>query len=142
MAAIEVALFEALKADSNISTKVDDGNGGYHIYPVGIPKQQLEEGTEGSRYWVTYVKVSDKKITDLDLELPLFQINAVADRYTNAISLRDDIIRVLERFKGSLGSQRDVKFVHLEGEVQLRNPDTDLFYIPLSFRLKYLGDNV
>jgi len=142
MASIEEAIFTVLKNDAGIASKVGYGTGKFHIYPFGVPEKQLKSGTSGSRYFIVYQKVSSKKITDVDIELPLIQINAIADSFSNAITLKDDIIRVLERFKGNMGAVKDVKFSSLEGETGLRDPDTDYFYIALSFRCKYFGDNV
>ena len=142
MASIEEALFTELKNDAGVSAKVGYGAGKFHIYPYTIPEKQLKSGTAGSRYFVVYQKVSSKKLTDLDIELPLMQITAIAESLGNAIALKDDIIRVLERFKGNMGSVKDIKFTSIEGETGLRDPETDYFYIALSFRCKYFGDNV
>jgi len=138
---IDSAIYNALKDDAQIATKVADGSD-FHIYPLEIPDGALTSATEGSRYFIVYQLISEINRQDVDLRLPLYQITVIADRYTNAIALKDDIIRVLERFKGNLGSQQDVMNAHQEGMTSIKDPETDYYHIPLSFRFKYLGDNV
>lgn len=139
MATIETALFSELKTDSAIATKVGYATSKFHIYPIVVPETQL---ASGASYFLVYNKVTQRDDILLDIEIPLFQITIIADTYIKMKNLRDDVIRVLNRFKGSLGSTRSVMYVYKDGEgPESYNEDTSLYSIPVDFRIKFVGDN-
>lgn len=140
MSDIQTAIFQELKKDASIFAMVES-----NIYPLSLPEAVLKDVSVSPRNFIVYERISSPKKTDIDIELPLFQITVMSDIYSNVLTLRAHVIRVLERFKGYLGvpgKNRDVKRIHLEGEAEMRNPETEFFYVHLSFRFKYFGDNV
>lgn len=140
MAAIQEALFSALKDDPSISAKVDAGGGKFHIYPVRIPEKALKLGAD---YYITFGQISSlPKLKFIDVQLPLFQINAIAKQYSDAVDLKADIVSLLERFKGNLANLRKIKYTYIVNDFEARDPDNDLFYFPIEVRFKYFGDNV
>lgn len=140
MAAIQEALFSALKNDPSIFSKVDAGGGKVHIYPVKIPKKALDLGAD---YYVTFGQISSlPNLEFIDVKLPLFQINAIAKQYADAVALKSDIVALLERFKGDLANLRKIKYTYIVNDFETRDPDNDLFYFPIEVRFKYFGDNV
>lgn len=139
MATIQEALYAELIADSNLQIKLDDGDSGYHVYPLAIPEDQLLQATEGSRMFLVYQKITGSIQADLNLENDTIQISCIADKYSNALALRSDVIRVLQCFQGTLGSAKLVEFVYINGESELKNPESDMFILPLTFRIKYFA---
>jgi hypothetical protein len=137
MATIQEALFNALKSDSAISTKVKVGTF-YNIHSINIPKNKLDTCS----YHILYQKITNNPINEYDLQLPFFQITACADTYSKSQSLASDIIRVLDRYKGNLGGQRDVKACVLTNETEFQDQEVGMDYVALTFKLKYFGDNV
>jgi hypothetical protein len=140
MANIQEALFSSLKDDPAISAKVDAGGGKFHIYPVAIPNNALKEKAD---YYISFGQVSSiPDLNYLDVRLPLFQINAIAKKYSDAVDLKNDIIALLNRYKGDLASLRKVKYTYIVNDFESRDPDNDLYYFPIEVRFKYFGDNV
>jgi hypothetical protein len=140
MANIQEALFSALKDDPAISTKTDAGGGKYHIYPIRVPDKALKEGAD---FYVSFGQVSNlPNLKFIDVQLPLFQINAIAKKYSDAVDLKNDIIALLDRFKGDLANLRKIKYTYSVNDFESRDPDNDLYYFPIEIRFKYFGDNV
>lgn len=137
MATVQEGIFTALKNDAAISTKVKVGTF-YNIHTLEIPTDKLQTCS----YHIIYGKRRNEPISYIDLERAHFDIYAAADTYAKAQDLREDIIRVLERFKGNLGSSRDVKSCNMVDEAEFKTQDTKMYYVVMTFKLKYFGDNV
>jgi hypothetical protein len=137
MASLEEALWTELKDDSAISAKVKSGNN-YAIYYDDVPN-----GVLGSiDYMVVISKISEDQITFLDYQTTNIQITAISENKSGVISLKDDIIRVLNRFKGSLGSKRDVKSVKKLSSSSLKADNSKHYMEILEFSFNHFGDNV
>lgn len=135
MSNIQSAIFNELKNDAAISTKVLH-SGVYFIFNSEVPKEKLDTG----EYWIDYQRLPSRYSNLLDIENSTFQINAISNEDDKASDLAEDIKRVLTRFKGNLGSKRVVENVSLLGEQDLgKTPDTNKFIIALTFKFKYFG---
>lgn len=140
MSSIQEALFNVLKSDPSIASKVEYEPGKFHIYPINLPEGVIDQ--KDSNYFIAYHKVSNPKKHDIDLENSVIQIDVLARAYRLAEELAEDIKRLLERFKGNLGGKRDVKNVKLVSQTELRHKDTYLYHFPLQFRFKFYGNNI
>jgi hypothetical protein len=140
MSALQEAIFKALKDDTAIASKVSAGGGKFHIYPIKIPRKALALKAD---YYITFGQISSlPNLKFIDVQLPLFQINAIAKEYSDAVALKSDIVSLLERFKGDLALLRKIKYTYIVNDFETRDPDNDLFYFPIEVRFKYFGDNV
>jgi hypothetical protein len=137
MATIQEGIYAALKNDAGISAKVKVGSF-YNIHPISIPVNRLDTCT----YHLIYQEVTNRPETFIDLERPQFQITAVSDTYPKSLALRADVIRVLNRYSGNLGSKRDIKRCVLLSSAEFRTPDTKMYYVAMTFKLQFFGDNV
>lgn len=137
MATVQEAIYNALKSDSAIATKVKVGTF-YNIHAIDIPENKRDTCS----YHIVYQKTPSTPIDYIDLERTQFQITCLGDTYAKAQALREDVIRVLTRYKGNLGGQRDIKSCTLTGEYENKTPDTDGYFVALTFKLKFFGDNV
>lgn len=140
MANVQEAIFSALSSDPAISAKVDAGGGVYHIYPIKIPEKALKLDAD---FYITFGQISNlPKLNFIDVQQPLFQINAIAKKYSDAVELKNDIVALLDRYKGDLANERKIKYTYIANNFETRDPDNDLFYFPIELRMKFFGDNV
>lgn len=138
------AIIQSIIDDPALSVKLNDGIIDYVFdfnVPDGILAKLLNEG-HPSEHVISFGQVSSKKIIDLDIELPLFQFNCISVTIVKANDLKQDLISLLERFKGDLGNKRIVNFVHSINEKNLQNEDSKLYIESIDFRFKLFGNNV
>lgn len=138
MAQLRDAIIQAIIDDPALSAKLWNGSI-HHIYDLNAPDGVL---SERPNYLMAFTQISSRKITDLDIELPLFQFNSIGTTLVNAIDLNDDLIAMFERFKGNLGNKRLVKFVYSITENDLPDPDSKLYIRSVDIRFKLFGNNV
>jgi len=93
------AFYTEIKNDATLAAMLLH-NGIYYIFDQTLPDNVLPLTND---YAIAYGQVSTKKISFIDVEMPLFQFNCIAKTGKKARDLKAELKRVLERFKGNLG---------------------------------------
>ena len=137
MASIEEAIFTALKDDSTLATKVADGSK-VAIYYDDVPSGKLDIASS----MVVISKITESEITHIDYQITSMQITAISDSKSGAISLKDDIIRVLTRFRGTLGGKRVINSTRKTNSSSLKADNSKHYMEILEFTFNHFGDNV
>ncbi len=128
---IEVALANQLLANTGVAALVST-----RVYPVRLP--------QGGTYpAITYSKVSGSRIRTMgsheDSANPRVQVSCWGKTYADAKGLANAVRIALDRFSGTLGGMGgvDVSAILLENELDLDDPETKLYHVPLDFLVWY-----
>lgn len=128
---IEVALARQLLDTVNVTALVVD-----RVYPVRLP--------QGGDYpAITYSKVSGGRIRTMGSNEaaanPRVQVSCWGKTYADAKGLANAVRIALDRFSGTLGGSGGVAVsaILLENELDLDDPETKLYHVPLDFLVWY-----
>ena len=141
MANLQSAIYTALSQDATVGALVSYTDGAlsaYAIYPVSVPLNTIQK----SDNQITYKKLFQTKITEIDLEIPIIQVVAISKTASGASDLRDGIISVLERFRGNLGGKRTVESCVVINEAESKSEDGKFYYNSIDFKFKLFGNNI
>lgn len=129
---IEEGLYKALKDDSDVGSKVQNGSV-YHIYPLRLP-----EGVDLSNgYAVTYTEITQALTYPL-VRQSLFQINAFAKTFENARELASDIDDALNDLSETkLGGEFAVNYVKFINRQALFDEQSNLWYYAIEVTIKF-----
>lgn len=137
MASLEEAIYTEFKNDSAIATKVADG-AKFAIYYDDVP-----DGKYGNvDNMIVISRITEDEIPYIDYQITNMQLTAVSNMKSSAISLKDDIIRVLTRFRGNLGGKRKVQSTKKLNSSSLKAADSEYHMEILEFGFNHFGDNV
>jgi hypothetical protein len=137
MASLEESLWTELKSDSQIAIKTGF-DGQYAIYYDDVPDGKLG-AADGM---IVISKIAETEQTFLDYQTSFMQVTAISESKISAISLKDDIIRVLTRFSGNLGGKRIIKSTKKQNVSSLKADDSKSYMEITEFSFNHFGDNV
>jgi len=126
---IETALRSHLTADAGVSGLVEG-----RIYPLVLPPQPTLPA-------VTYQRVSRTPVSDLSgvsHYVSRFQYSCWAQRYTQAKAVADAVRVAFEDYGGPMGLVRVLR-AHSLNEVDLHDPETGLYHVPLDVLITHHG---
>ena len=126
---VEEALYHRLANFAGLAALVST-----RIYPMRLPPAVTLPA-------VTYQRVSGVRVQSLGgptgLASPRFQISVWASTYSAAKAVATQIRYALDGFQGNMGASPfiNVGGITLENELELIDPDTQLFHIPSDFTI-------
>jgi len=129
---IQAGIFNELKNDPALASLLDDGSGGFNIFPTVVPEPRLENTNYEA--FITYFKIAENRDRTCNFVVHTFQINAIARTYNSVQDLADDIIRVLQCFVGDMGGQELVDRSYEINRVDQYNDDNQLYFVPIDFK--------
>jgi hypothetical protein len=128
---LEQALFQSLKSDTTLASKLNAGNGRVHIYPLRVP-----DGVQITQA-VTYTEITQNLVYPL-VRVSTFQINCIANTFELARDLADDIDRILNDVSETmLGGGFPVKYIKFTGRSALYDENAKLYFYPVDVTIKY-----
>lgn len=137
---IEEGLFNALKGDTAIDTKVgyapneeDEANTKWHIYPLRLP-----EGVDLSNgYAISYTEIS-QRLNYPTARQSLIQLNCFGDTFDKARDLANDIDTCLNDLSASkLGGTFPITYIKFENRQALYDDNAKLWYFAVEVSINY-----
>ena len=141
MSQIQEALISELKNDATIYAKLwNSTTNSFYAFPLVTPEKRLSDDQD---YFLTYTVIDNNEDIVLDIQKPLIKFNCFARTYNGSIALRNDICRILNRKKGTLGTSesRVIISAFKTEEFELYDEKANLYYVTLNFFIHYKGDN-
>lgn len=126
---LEEALYHRLANFSGLASLVST-----RIYPMRLPPAAVFPA-------VTYQRVSGVRVQSLGgptgLAAPRFQISVWASSYSSAKAVATQVRLALDGFQGNMGASPyiNVSGITLENDLEMIDPDTQLFHIPSDFTI-------
>lgn len=138
MTALEDAIFTAITNDTTLKGLLNFGNNTYALYPVVIDEDKVKD----REYHITYQLASSRIDNTLDRLGDTYIFNCFGTTLAKARQLRNAIKTLFVRYKGNLGSQRDIKKTILINIYYNYDKEARLYYYSVVFRFIYMGDDV
>lgn len=142
MSEIQEAIIDELKNDSTIYSKLwNSTTNTFYAFPLITPEKRLSDNQD---YFFTYTKIDNPEDIVLDIQKPLFKFNCFGRKYSQSVALRNDVCRIFNRKKDTLGSTntRTIIMSYKTEEYELYDDSADLYYVTLNFVIQFKGDNV
>ena len=128
---LEEAIYAHIIADSTLATKVANGVGKYHIYPLRAP-----DGAAPNKMLV-YREISQSLTYPL-VRSSRFQISCIAQTFEDARGMASDIDRIFNDYsEGKLGGTFGVKYIKYEGRTALFDEEAKLYVFPVELFIKF-----
>lgn len=128
---MEEAIFNEIKNDSAIATKLADGASGYHIYPLRVPDNvQFTKA-------VTYTEITQNLIYPV-VRNSVVQINCIAKDFSDAIELSADIDRIFnDKAEYKMGGKLSVNYTKFSGRNSYFDPTSQMYIIAVEISIKF-----
>ena len=128
---MEEALFNEVKSDSVIATKLADGASGFHIYPLRVPDNvQFTKA-------ITYTEITQNLIYPVARN-SVIQFNCIAKEFEDAISLSADIDRIFnDKAEYKMGGKLPVNYSKFSGRNSYFDPTSQMYIIAVEISIKF-----
>jgi len=128
---LEEAIYNEIKNDDTIATKLANGTGKYHIYPLRVPDNiQFTKA-------VIYTEITQNLIYPL-ARTSVVQISCLAESFEDAISLSADIDRIFnDKAEYSMGGKLSVNYTKFSGRNSYYDAESKMFIIAVEISIKF-----
>lgn len=108
MADIGKAIYKEITEDTELSNLLDNGEGGFHLYPVAIPEEVYPEKA------IIYSDITTSN-TYPNAETSSYEFLCVADTYKNSRELANEIKRLFnDKRNNNLGGIKTVTYTKFD----------------------------
>ena len=126
MARLEAAIYSILSADLGLKALVST-----RIYPLLLPQNATLPA-------LTYARVSTEResafVSDPGLSTARIQVDVWGDTVSSVQNVAEEVRGALHRYKGTIAAVV-VEESHIENEVMMYEPETEIFHIVLDFSI-------
>lgn len=126
---IEKDIYYILTNNAAVSALVSN-----RVYPLLLPQRWTLPA-------ITYQRVSGDRAANYSgasgRARPRFQIDCWADDYDGAKDLADKVRLCLDGYKGDINTETDVGGIHLEGDRDIYEDNTDIVRVTMDFMIAH-----
>ena len=131
---LEEGIYNEVKNDAVLQPKLDDGDGGIHLYPNRVPDEVDVKDTLA----ITYSEINQNLVFPA-ARTSVFTFNCIAKSFDAARDLADDLFNTFNGFnKEKLGDDDFwVEYVSFDNRSSAFDEDANVFVFSVDIAFKY-----